>query len=208
MMKIIFNHDGSIKEITLPESIQQGNDGVDEIYLEWEGYPNTDYVCDAIFVLPNESANQLVATMDGVGYKITLTAAQTIYAGRLFASFRLKDLNNTLFSYQYTFWVNPTDAYIDQTAISLAQYNSIVQALNSYVLKGDLDEEYQAKDETLTSISELPKNETGLVKITNGVASLDNDSYYTVEEVDLLLDGKVPKTWVNVDSEDINDLFR
>lgn len=133
MMKIIFNHDGSIKLITIPESIQQGNDGVDEIYLEWEGYSNSSYSCDAVFTLPNGSQNTLVAETSDNGYLITLTSAQTVYAGKLLASFRLKDLNTTLFSYQYEFQVNPTNADIDETTITIAQYNSIVQAMNSYL---------------------------------------------------------------------------
>ena len=133
MMKIIFNHDGSIKLITIPESIQQGNDGVDEIYLEWEGYSNSSYSCDAVFTLPNGSQNTLVAETSDNGYLITLTSAQTVYAGKLLASFRLKDLNTTLFSYQYEFQVNPTNADIDEATITIAQYNSIIQAMNSYL---------------------------------------------------------------------------
>lgn len=134
MMKIIFNQDGSIESITIPESIQQGNDGVDEIFVKWNGYSNTDYTCDAVFTLPNGDTNTLVATTSGSGFLITLTEAQTLYAGKLLASFRLKDLNTTLFSYQYEFQINPTGADIDETTITIAQYNSIVQAMNSYLL--------------------------------------------------------------------------
>ena len=135
MMKLIFNYDGSIKTITIPESIQQGNNGVNQVYVEWDGHANSNYTCSALFTLPDESVNELVGVVYEGGYLITLTSAQTIYAGKLKATFYLTDLqNNVLFSYQYTFQVNPTNADADETLISISQYNSILQAMNSYVL--------------------------------------------------------------------------
>ena len=39
------------------------------------------------------------------------------------------------------------------------------------------------------------------------IGETNTSSYYTAAQIDTLLDGKVPKAWVDVVDEDINDLF-
>lgn len=148
MMYIIYNHDGSIKTLIVDESIQQNNNGVNQIFVSIDGYEPADYTCVAYFELPNGTLNNVVGIADtGVevgeltydGYTIVLTNAQTVYAGKLKMSIKLVDLqDNHLCTYQTELQVNPTSAVPSETLITNAQYNSLVQSLRSYVLYSDL----------------------------------------------------------------------
>lgn len=148
MMYIIYNHDGSIKTLVVDESIQQNNNGVNQIFVSIEGYETTDYTCVANFELPDGTLNSLVGVADvGVevgeltydGFVITLTNAQTLYPGKLKMSIKLVDLQDRqLCTYQTELQVNPSSAVPSETFITNAQYNSLIQSLRSYVLYADL----------------------------------------------------------------------
>lgn len=151
MMYLIFNNDGSIKTLIVGESIQQGNNLVNTIFISVDGYDPEEYSCIAQFVLPNGeigtslngtiARNELVNNVLYNGYKVTLTQAQTMYPGTLKSAFKILDLNShTLFTYEYDFLINPTDAILSETMISSAQYNALVQSLLSYATKTYVDQ--------------------------------------------------------------------
>ena len=59
MNYIIFNNDGSIKNIGFADIIVQGDDNTDEIYCAIEGRSNDAYLASAYFELPNGDSNSL-----------------------------------------------------------------------------------------------------------------------------------------------------
>lgn len=152
MMYLIYNNDGSFLTKILGESIQQGNNGVNQIFVaivdeDGNSWSTSDWTCVANFTLPDDTITQLsgVATSSVTvgentydGYIITLTSAQTVYEGKLTMSLSLYDVDdNVLWTYQYAFTVNPTDYDADETTITVAQYNALISTLNSYLLKAD-----------------------------------------------------------------------
>lgn len=145
MMTLIFNQDGSIKTLVVGESIQQGNNLVNQIFVSVDGMNVNDYSCLAYFELPNGDVNSLNGTpklnqdVGGEslnGYLITLTSAQTVYPGTLKTAFKVTNPSNvTLYTYEYEFQVNPTDYEPDESTITNAQYEQLVESLTSYALK-------------------------------------------------------------------------
>lgn len=144
MMYFLFNNDGSIKFLKVGESIQQGSHGVNFVFCAIEGYDNDNYVADALFTLPNGELSEGVAIadtqeIDGTfynGFLIELTEAQLLLAGNLLFNLRLKDLNNlVLATYEYTFKINPTSYLPDETKITEAQYQLLLQSFNSFQIK-------------------------------------------------------------------------
>ena len=149
MLYVIFNQDGSIKYLSVGESIQQGDHLSKQLFAAIEGIRNTDYVCSASFVLPNGEINELASTEDTQevyqdnqllfnepidGYTIIFTEAQTYLAGNLKVNLKLIDLQgHVLCSYQVTLKINPTGYNPDETNITEAQYNSLLQSLQSIV---------------------------------------------------------------------------
>lgn len=142
--KIILNKDGSIKSLILPCYIQQGNNGVDELEIGVDGLSDENTAI-ANFLRPNGTITSLAGTHkevsdnDGTiynGFSFVLTQAETLYDGELNVSISIRDLNNNvLYSYAQTLTINKSVVDPDIEAITLAQYNSIVQALNSYQQK-------------------------------------------------------------------------
>lgn len=141
MLYVIFNSDGSISDLIVGESIQQGDHLTKQVFAKINGLANTDYVCTGRFTLPNGEYSELVATADtdetfGDGYSITLTEAQTLYAGDLKMNLKLVDLqDHILCTYQVTLRINMTSYDPTRINITQAQYNSLIQSLNSYALK-------------------------------------------------------------------------
>ena len=99
-MYIIYNNDGSLKIVSLDTYIQQGNDNVNKVFVAVENKSTDTYTAEAYFELPNGDLNRLLGVVkneeiDGSpysGYEITLTAAQTVYAGSLKMNLVLKVL--------------------------------------------------------------------------------------------------------------------
>lgn len=146
MLYVIFNQDGSINTLVVGESINQGNNNVNQIFAAVNGYPTSDYTCVAEFELPNGELEELNGVQDeqelGIeiysGYTVSLSEDVTRLAGNLKLNLKLIDLNdNVLCTYQVTLKVNPTGYEPNDTHITEAQYNSLIQSLNSYVLKAE-----------------------------------------------------------------------
>ena len=140
MMYAIYNSDGSRKLTNLNEIITKGSNGVTEIFIAVENYPNTDYSASANFKLPDGTINSLVGvatskTFDTdtyAGWLFTLSSAQTAYVGDVFVSIKVEDNNDlVLFSFPLTLTVNPASVDLDSTIISLAQYQNLLNALAS-----------------------------------------------------------------------------
>lgn len=135
MMYVIFNPDGSIKSIKVGESIQQGNNGVNEIFVAIDSEENYG-TPTAYFELPNGSVSAITGIADTLytysGWTFTLTTAQTQYAGKVLMSISFVDLQgHNLFTYQYEFIVNPTGFNPEESYISTAMYNALVQTIDS-----------------------------------------------------------------------------
>lgn len=142
-MYIIYNNDGSVYKVNLTDFIQKGNNNVNSVYIAVKGELNTSWSATAFCLLPSGDEVPLTLslvdepqTIDGEEYScylFTIPAAVTIYEGNVQLSIRLLDLNdNTLFTYQTTLVINPSAGQItDDTTIKLAQYNSLLQYIQS-----------------------------------------------------------------------------
>lgn len=138
MNYVIFNSDGSIKNVKFTEIIVQGNDGVDEIAVAVEG--KSDYVASAYFSLPNGDATQLVGSafnfnLDGTsyqGYRFVLTNAVTALAGIVGMSIRLTGGSlERQFTVEVDLTINESGYEPTVTDITMAQYENILNALSS-----------------------------------------------------------------------------
>lgn len=140
MNYLMFNHDGSIKATNLVDIITQGSNTY-VLYIYVEGFDPDDYGAVAKFILPDgEPTTPLIGISstfqpDGeelTGYKIQLTAAQTLQYGNLECSIEIKDLNdNVLFTKALTLTINKTTYVVDEQTITSAQYDNLVDVLAS-----------------------------------------------------------------------------
>lgn len=138
MNYIIFNNDGSIKNIGFADIIVQGDDNTDEIYCAIEGRSNDAYLATAYFELPNGDSNSLSGvassfSVDGSpyqGYKITLTASQTVFAGNVRMSLRLEG-TGIKWTYNVILTINESGYDPDEVAITMAQYHNLVTAMGA-----------------------------------------------------------------------------
>lgn len=138
MNYVIFNSDGSIKNVKFTEIIVQGNDGVDEIGVAVEGKSN--YVASAYFSLPNGDATQLVGSafnfnLDGTsyqGYRFVLTNAVTALAGIVGMSIRLTGGSlERQFTVDVDLTINESGYDPTVTDITMEQYENILTAMSS-----------------------------------------------------------------------------
>lgn len=188
-MEIIFNNDGSLKYCNLTDSIIQGDNGTKYIDCAVEGRTPDTYTMVALFRLPNGDENTISAnstvniSVDGTSYsgrRITLTQAQTLYAGKLFMSLRLVDLsNNILYTIERELTVNPSVFEPTEQTITQAQYNSLVQSLASYQVKYALNNVRFYKTLALANadISNLAVDQTVYVENASG----NLEAYHKVE---------------------------
>ena len=165
---IIFNHDGSIKNVNFAEIIVQGNNLVDEIFVAVEGRSTDSYLATAYFELPNGESNFLTATpyshsIDQSpynGYKFLLTGAQTALYGRVRMSLKLEGIQGeTLWTYEQVLTINKSGYNPDFTMISMSQYAALLQAM------GSLQEKYVVNNARFYS------------SLANAQADLDNLSF-------------------------------
>lgn len=142
--KVIIKQDGSIKAKILGKYIQQGNNLVDTIFFGVEGLESTDgLVATANFMLPNDDFNSLTGkatsqTVDGetyYGWLFTLTSNQTQYAGEIEMAIRITEGSKLTYSYNLPITINESVVDPTQQYITLAQYNSLVEALGQYQLQ-------------------------------------------------------------------------
>ena len=148
MNYIIFNHDGSIKNLNLPAIITQGSAGTYTLLCGIDGYDNDDFLCQAFFELPNGDVNSIIGTAETIhiddsdyeGYEITLTAAQTQFAGNLRMSLRLYDNpDHILWTYNLLLTINESNYEAEYTDITMAQYEGIIESLSKFQQKYTLN---------------------------------------------------------------------
>lgn len=110
MIKANFNSDGSIKNIEINESINQGNHNFNNIEVDIEGMDSTNQTCKAEFVLPNDDKVELDANYDGASekFKLSLPNTVTLFSGILLVNFVLIGVDSTLRTYQFPLRINPT----------------------------------------------------------------------------------------------------
>ena len=144
MNVVIFNKDGSIKNLIFDQIIVQGNNGVDDIYCAIEGYGNDSYTLEAVFDLPNGDVSSLsgVAStfqVDGStynGFKVTLTSRETAIPGIVKMSLRA---SSQYLDRQYTTEINLTineSGYAPEyTDITMSQYENLLSMLSTYQVK-------------------------------------------------------------------------
>lgn len=144
MNVVIFNKDGSIKNLIFDQIIVQGNNGVDEIYCAIEGYGNDSYTLLVLFDLPNGDTSSLsgVAStfqIDGSaysGFKIVLTSRETALPGIVKMSLRA---SSQYLERQYTTEINLTineSGYLPEfTDITMSQYENLLSMLSTYQVK-------------------------------------------------------------------------
>ncbi len=142
--KVIIKQDGSIKVKILGKYIQQGNNLVDTIFFGVEGLESTDgLVATANFMLPNDDFNSLTGKATSVevdmvryyGWLFTLTSNQTQYAGEVEMAIRITEGSKLSYSYNLPITINESVVDPTQQYITLAQYNSLVEALGQYQLQ-------------------------------------------------------------------------
>ena len=144
MNVVIFNKDGSIKNLIFDQIIVQGNNGVDEIYCAIEGYDNDTYALEALFDLPNGDISSLTGgantfQVDGStynGFKVTLTSRETALPGIVKMSLRA---SSQYLERQYTAQINLTineSGYAPEyTDITMSQYENLLAMLSTYQVK-------------------------------------------------------------------------
>lgn len=135
-MYIIYNEDGSIRKVNLTDYIQKGNNNVNSVFIGIKGKNNDSWACSVLFTLPSgdlTSATPTVATkkVEGVtysGWNISIPANATVYEGNVDVSITVVNLQNqTLFTYKGQLVINPSVAVPNETAITYAQYQSLLQ---------------------------------------------------------------------------------
>lgn len=165
MNYIIYNNDGSIKNVNFADIIVQGNNLVDEIFVAVEGRSTDSYLATAYFELPNGDSNFLTATLASRsidqsaynGYKFLLTGAQTAFYGRVRMSIKLEGMQGeTLWTYDQVLTINKSGYNPDFTMISMSQYAALLQAM------GSLQEKYVVNNARFYS------------SLANAQADLDN----------------------------------
>ena len=135
---VVFNHDGSIKNLSFQDIIVQGNTGVDDIYVAVEGYSNDAYTGVALFTLPNGDLNSLIGvtasfSVDGSqysGYKFTLNSQQTMLAGLVEMSIRLDSASfERQMSVSVTLTINKSGFPPEYTEITMGQYEAMLRTI-------------------------------------------------------------------------------
>lgn len=144
-MYAIFNKDGSVKETQLNEYVNQRSSGVNFIDVSVDGYDASEYIADAVFVLPNGELTRETGVYttfkdsDGerTGYRITLTEAETEYLGevKLTLNMAFSD-GRTLYTYRVSIVVNETTEK-GGVYITYDQYEALLRAMTSYQLRFD-----------------------------------------------------------------------
>lgn len=208
MNYIIFKADGSINEKNLAYYIQQGNTGVDTIFvskadIEDEG----SYTCQAFFKIPNGTTNTLAgvwtasveykAGVFAAGWMITLTTNQTAYNGLLQMSISLLLSSSNLLTYPAALVINETGYQPDaDSGVTIEEINSYLVQLQSYQLKYDLTNVrgYNTLALATADLANLAENQIVIVKG-------DNATFYQVQSGSLveLISDKADKAYKDGD---------
>lgn len=142
-MFVIFNKDGSVFAKTQSDFIMQGSNKVNKVYVGFVDNDYTNWSCNAVFNLPNETrttipALEVAGGFDylGVNYKgweISLTDEVTRYSGVATMTIQVvSGETNVLFTYLTNITINrtglPLSGYWDDS-ITVAQFNSYMAQL-------------------------------------------------------------------------------
>ena len=193
---IILNNDGSIANIAglvnpkLKRYIQQGNNGVDKIFIGWPLGLATDYG-QAVFTLANQLTNTVLGEFkanypyeaddpenppsdyDGEtcnGWVITLTSDQTIYNGGLFVSFRVIRNGIVQVAFPFTLMINETGVRPDtDSGVTIAQLDSYLLNIQNLVTGAVR----QNTDAIMSETSENPvQNKVVTARINQAIAGV------------------------------------
>ncbi len=170
---IILNNDGSLKESSLKRYIQQGNHGVDKIFIGWSLGLSTDYG-QAVFTLANQLTNTVLGEFKANypyeaddpenppsdyagetcnGWVITLTSDQTTYNGGLFVSFRVIRNGIVQVAFPFALMINETGVRPDtDSGVTIAQLDSYLLNIQNLVANNVL----MNVDGALSNTSENP----------------------------------------------------
>lgn len=142
MNYILFNADGSVNKTNFTEVINQNNEG-NKIFVSVDGLDISSHTCVGIFVLPDKSASVEAGEEKGNyeyapdktadGYLITLSQSETALAGIVYLTIQIKESGsqNVLYSYRVPLTINETAALATYVNITLAQYNNILDYIDS-----------------------------------------------------------------------------
>lgn len=193
---IILNNDGSIANLPslvnpkLKRYIQQGNNGVDKIFIGWPLGLSTDYG-QAVFTLANQLTNTVLGEFkanypyeaddpenppsdyDGEtcnGWVITLTSDQTIYNGGLFVSFRVIRNGIIQVAFPFTLMINETGVRPDtDSGVTIAQLDSYLLNIQNLVTGAVR----QNTDAVMSETSENPvQNKVVTQRINSAIAGV------------------------------------
>lgn len=198
---IILNNDGSIANIAglvnpkLKRYIQQGNNGVDKIFIGWPLGLSTDYG-QAVFTLPNQLTNTVLGEFkanypyeaddpdnppsdyDGEtcnGWVITLTSDQTIYNGGLFVSFRVIRNGIVQVAFPFTLMINETGVRPDtDSGVTIAQLDSYLLNIQNLVTGA-------VRQNTDAALSPTSENPVQNKVITAAIEAIKRGSYTKVD---------------------------
>ena len=139
MMILIYKADGSIRMTDFTEFIQQGNNGVNKIFVSIEGKETSEYEASALFTLPDSTVTVLAgeATTEPVeflnqpydGYVFTLSQNETKYAGIVYLTIQLTAAGSdeVLRTYRVPLTINKSVSDLDETLITMAQYQNLLR---------------------------------------------------------------------------------
>lgn len=141
MMYILYNNDGSIKKTNLTEVVNQGNNLTNSIFIYIYGVNNASYVATANFTLPDGSVTTLIGEeiyreIDDEelnGHEFALTQNETKYPGVIYISVQFNHVTSgeILRTIRFAITVNETNADVDETLITLEQYNALVDYIDT-----------------------------------------------------------------------------
>ena len=205
-MYIIYNEDGSIKKVNLTDFIQKGNNNVNNIFIGINKRSNSTWGCSVLFTLPDGSITSTTPTLstktiDGVqydGWSIAIPANATIYEGNVKFSVNIANLNQqVLFTYKGIITINPSNATPDDTTISYAQYQHVLELVlqkpsprQTFIVFDDIEE---------ADLSIYDDGQLFYDKESNQFYILENGELETYTAIEFAIEF--------ADDSDIDDLF-
>lgn len=156
---VLLNSDGSVKQTNFTQSIQQNNNGTNEIFVSVDDLDVATHTLEAFFTLPDgthtaesgvvKSNFEYESGKTADGFLVTLTQNETIIPGIVYLTLAIfgNPANAALYSYRVALTINPTvnvgeivwityaqytnlKSYIDTTFVTLTTYNNDISAIN------------------------------------------------------------------------------
>ena len=145
MNYILFNRDGSVKKTNFTESIYQNSNDVNTIFVSVDDIDIENHSLEGVFVLPDGtfSLEAGVSRSDfeyapgetADGYLLTITQNETKIPGLVYLTLKVKELTTqkTLYTYRVVLTINESADLASVTFITLAQYNALVEYIQSHI---------------------------------------------------------------------------